>query len=85
MQKLEPGARRRRRRDAWSSGNMTQEGEVSDELGVVMGRRLRVFTPDELPADTLLEAQDVINVINATQEAYGDTVIHLDSSELLRL
>ncbi|KAE8752514.1 hypothetical protein FOCC_FOCC000636 [Frankliniella occidentalis] len=73
-QKLEPGARRRRRD---TSGNATQlegEGMIGDDLGVLMGRRLRVFTPDELPVDVLLEG-NATELALQQQETYGDNVI----------
>lgn len=40
-----------------------------------MGRRLRVFTPDELPVDVLLEGG--IAAAALQQQQYGDNVIHV--------
>lgn len=55
---------------------------MDDDLGVLMGRRLRVFTPDELPAvDVLLEGPAASALVNASQAEtlVGDNVLHVST------
>jgi len=58
------------------SGNLTEEAASTfdDDLGVTMGRHLRVFTPDELAPAALQEA-----LIEAPSPLVGNELLDFSS------